>query len=81
MIFYLLVKIVEILNSHFANETILIDWSSFLPCARPRRLCPHLLYIFQHHIAMPIKSLDARKQLSIVAARNQNLCMGAYGSL
>ncbi len=36
-------------------------------------LSPHLFYIFQDHIAVPVKSLHTSQQLSVVPAIDENL--------
>ena len=46
-------------DTHFANEPILVHGSSFFSRSIPWGLCPHLLDIFQYHIAMAIESLDS----------------------
>lgn len=68
-------------NSHFADKTIFIDWSSLLPCTRSWCLCPHLLHILQHHIAMSVECLHAGQQLSVVSARDEDLCVGSNSGL
>lgn len=68
-------------NSHLANKAILIHRPALLPPSQPRRLRPHLLHILQHHIAVSIEGLDARQQLAVVAARDQDLGVRAHGCL
>ena len=41
----------------------------------------HLLDVFKDHVAMPIERLDARQQLAVVAAGDQDLCVAAHGRL
>lgn len=60
-------------QKHLTDKAILIHGPPLLSRRRPRRLSPHLLHILKHHIAMPIKRLDARQQLPIIAARYQDL--------
>ena len=68
-------------NLHLANKPILVNRPAFFTVRQPRSLCPHLLHILQHHITMSVESLNARKQLAIVATGDQNLICVAYGSL
>jgi hypothetical protein len=67
--------------SHLANEPILVYRSSLLASTRSWGLGPHLLHVLQDHIAMPIECLHARKQLSVVSARDQNLGVRSNGGL
>jgi hypothetical protein len=39
-------------------------------------LCPHLLDVFQDHVAVPVKCLDAAQQLVVVAAVDEHLGIG-----
>lgn len=66
---------------HLTNKAILVHGSSLLSSTRSRGLSPHLLYILQHHIAMPVECLHASEQLSVVSARNQDLGVGSDGGL
>lgn len=68
-------------NSHLANKPVLVHRPALLAGACPRRLCPHLLDILQHHVAVAIESLDTREQLAVVAARDQNLGVRSHGRL
>lgn len=63
--------------SHLTNKSILINWSSLLSSRQPWDFRPHLLHILQHHVAMSIKRLDSREKLSVVAAGDEYLGMGA----
>jgi hypothetical protein len=62
-------------HSHLADKPILVDRPSLLSLSISRRLSPHLLDILQYHIAMPIKRLYSCEQLSVVPARDQDLCV------
>jgi hypothetical protein len=66
---------------HLADKPVLVHWSSLFTVCQSRSLCPHLLHIFQYHVAMSVKCLNARKQLAIVATRNQDLVCVADGRL
>lgn len=48
-------------NVHLADKTILVDRPALLPARQLRRLGPHLLYVFEHHVAMPVKGFYARQ--------------------
>lgn len=74
-------SVLAVIYSHLANESILVDRSSFLACARSGCLRPHLLHVLQHHITMPIESFHARKQFPVVAARDKDLCVRSYSRL
>ena len=41
----------------------------------------HLLDILQHHVAMPVKRLDASEKLFVVSQRDENLALVAHGLL
>ena len=64
-------------EKHLAHEAILIDTSA----TSFALLRPHLLHILQHHVAVSIKCFDPGEQLSIVAARDENLCVCSAGGL
>ena len=36
-------------------------------------LCPHLLYVLEHHIAVPVERLHASQKLTVVPAVDQDL--------
>lgn len=71
----------NIIHSHLTNKPILINRSPPLSARQLRRLGPHLLHILQHHVAVAVKSLDARQQLAVVAARDEDLGVRAHGGL
>lgn len=54
-------------NLHFADEPILIDRSPFLTSRNFRRFSPHLLHVFQYHVAMSIECLDSSQEFSVVS--------------
>ena len=68
-------------DQHFAYEAILIDGPAFLALGVDGSFGPHLLDIFQHHVAVAIEGLDSSEQLSVVAAGYQDLGVVADGSL
>lgn len=67
-----------IVHSHLADEPILIDTLSLSTLWLLR---PHLLHIFQDHIAVSIEGLYPRQQLSVIPAGDQDLGVGAGGGL
>lgn len=71
----------ELSNIHLTNESVLIDRSALLPVGQPRCLRPHLLDIFQHHVAMSVKGLDTCEELAVVATRDEDLGVAAYSGL
>lgn len=71
----------ELFDTHFADESVLVDGSALLPVGKPRRLRPHLLDIFQHHVAMSVKSLDAGEKLPVVATGDQDLGVASDSGL
>lgn len=54
-------------NSHFADEPVLVHWSALLPGGSPGGLSPHLLHIFQDHVAMTVEGFDSSEEFPIVA--------------
>lgn len=68
-------------QEHLADEAVLVDRPSLLPSCANGRLSPHLLDVFQHHVAVAVKSLDAGEQLAIVAAGNEDLVVIAHRGL
>ena len=60
-------------NPHLADKPVLVHRPPLLPARRPRRLRPHLLDVLEHHVAVPVKGLDARQQLAVVADRDEDL--------
>jgi hypothetical protein len=68
-------------DQHFADEAILVDGPALLALGVDGRFGPHLLDIFQHHVAVAIEGLDAGEQLSVVAAGDQDLGVVADGGL
>jgi hypothetical protein len=65
-------------HSHLADEAILIH-ALALGALGP--FCPHLLDVLEHHVAVPVKGLDASEQLAVVATGYQDLGVGAGGGL
>ena len=63
---------------HLADEAVLVH---ALALGTLGLLGPHLLDVLENHVAVAIKSLDTRQQLAVVAARNQDLGVGARGGL
>lgn len=55
------------IDQHFADESILVHGSPFLPSRRSGYLSPHLFHVLQDHIAVPIECFHSSKQLSVVA--------------
>ena len=55
-------------QEHLADKAVLVDGAAQLALGIARRLGPHLLDVLQHHVAMPVKGLDAGEQLAVVAA-------------
>lgn len=68
-------------RSHLADESVLVDGPPLFTICESWRLCPHLLDVLQHHVAVAVKGLDAGEQLAIVADRDENLDMGPDGGL
>lgn len=66
---------------HFTDEAVLINRSSLLPSTCSWCLRPHFLHVLQYHIAMPVECFHTSKQLSVVSARNEDLCVGSNGGL
>ena len=61
-------------EEHLADVPVLGYWLHLLSLAALLRILrPHLLDIFQHHIAVSVESLDPSEQLVIVAAIDQHL--------
>lgn len=58
---------------HLANKSVLVDDTALLPAGQSRRLGPHLLYVLEHHVAMPVECLDASQELAVVAERDEDL--------
>ena len=55
-------------NLHLADKSVFVYRPTLLPSRRLRRLCPHLLDILEHHVAMPIKGFDARQKFPVITA-------------
>ena len=62
-------------NTHLANKSVFIDWSSLFTTRYPWDFCPHFLDILQNHITMPVEGFDSRQELAVVATRDENLGM------
>jgi len=61
-------------QKHLADESVFVNGFSFLGSfASFGCLCPHLLYILQHHVAVPVKSLNTPKQFLVVSAVDEDL--------
>ena len=71
----------KISNAQLADEAILVHGPAFLARRQPRRLRPHLLDILEDHVAVPVKGLDAREQLAVVAAGDEHLRVRPDGRL
>lgn len=67
--------------SHLANKPVLVHGLSLTTTRQLRRLRPHLLDVLEHHVAVSVESLDAREQLAVVPARDQDLRMHAHRGL
>lgn len=68
-------------HSHLADKSILIHRPSLATVGQPGGLSPHLLNILKNHVAVAVKGLDASEQLAVVADGDQDLDVGADGSL
>lgn len=68
-------------NVHLANKTVLVDRPALLPARQLGRLGPHLLDVFEHHVAVPVKCFHASQQLPVVADRDEDLGVAADGGL
>lgn len=68
-------------QEHLRNEAIFVDLPAFLPVGQTRCLCPHLLDVLKHHVAVSVEGLDSRQQLLVVAAGYQDLCVVSHGGL
>jgi len=67
--------------SHLTDEPILIDRPSLLPIGLSRNLSPHLLNVFENHVAMPVECLYTREKLAVIAAGNKDLIVRTNGGL
>ncbi len=64
-------------QKHLGNEPVLVDrLGLLLALARLGHLCPHLLDLLQHHVAVPVEGLHPAQQLLVVAAVDEDLKMG-----
>lgn len=64
----LLAQVGAVGQLHFTDEAILVYRAAFLAPCYPRRLRPHLLNIFENHVAVSIKSFHTSEQFAIIAA-------------
>lgn len=61
-------------QEHLGDVAVLVDRLGFLlALAALGNLSPHLLHIFQHHVAVPVKGLHPAQQLLVVATVNEHL--------
>jgi hypothetical protein len=65
-------------QEHLADKTVLVH--TFTPSFKAP-LCPHLLDILQHHVAVTVECLDTGEQFAVVATGDQDLTVGASGGL
>lgn len=68
-------------EEHLADKAVLVDHASLLAICCSRSFTPHLLHILEHHVAMAVKRLHSSEQFSVIATRNQDLCMLSDGGL
>ena len=64
-------------KSQASNIPVLVHRLALLSARETRGFCPHLLDVLQHHVAVAVKGLDARKKLPVVANRDEDLGMAA----
>jgi len=62
-------------EEHLADESVLVDTLA----TAFRLFGPHFLDVFQHHVAVAVKSLDAREQFAIIPAGDQDLSVCSGG--
>jgi hypothetical protein len=66
-------------QKHLTDKAILVDSFSARLASRPLR--PHLLDVLEHHVAVAVEGFDAGEELAVIAARDEDLGVGAGGGL